>query len=318
MLVNIQPELDRICIETGTIIKYDEPLGPHTSLKIGGRAMCYLEVRSLNFIERFIKYRADYTPELGAASRLFVLGGGSNILFSDSRYDGYIVCIKGLGEIKELKGQDSDDVLVSAGAGVMLQGLMNYAKDHGYSGLEGMTGIPGTIGGAIYGNAGSYGCDIASLVKSVTVIDSKGQIRDILDNELRFRYRGSNILDGEIILSARIKLRQSSKELVSSEMKSILERKKASQPIDQKSAGCVFKNPQGQSAGRLIEQAGCKELNQGDIAVSQLHANFFINRDKGTCKDFLILMDKVREKVFINFALELEPEIKIISSEIMT
>lgn len=316
MLVNTQSEIDRLCHETGAVIKHNQPLSLHTSLKIGGQARYYIEARSLDFIRGFLKYRGD-------DAQMFVLGGGSNILFSDQGYDGYIICAKGLASIKEQGDKDNDEITIEAGAGVMLQGLLRYALDRGYTGIEGLAGIPGTIGGAIYGNAGSYGCEIGSHVKSVTVIDGDGEIKDISNilgvksaRELKFSYRSSNISKDEIIISAKIGLKRGSVAEVSEKMKEILEKKKASQPIGQHSAGCVFKNPIGDFAGRLIEQAGCKGLSKGDITVSQLHANFFINKGSGSCKDFLMLMDEVKGLVYKRFAIELTPEIKIIRNEV--
>ncbi|MBF0540687.1 MAG: UDP-N-acetylmuramate dehydrogenase [Nitrospirae bacterium] len=312
MLVNIQSELDRLCVETGTVIKYNEPMANHTSLKIGGRAQYFIEAGSLDFMSKFLKYRSD-------DAQMFALGGGSNILFSDQGYDGYIICTKGLGQIREIGDLASDEIMIEAEAGVMLQGLLKYVKDRGYTGIEGLSGIPGTVGGAVYGNAGSYGCEIGGLVREVTVINKDGVIRDISKNAdtesgLTFRYRGSNISEDALIISTKIALKRDSSERVTDKIKEIFEKKKASQPIDQRSAGCVFKNPQGDYAGRLIEQSGCKGLNNGGIFVSNTHANFFINKGGGSCNDFLILMDKVKEIVFKNFGVELEPEIKIVTS----
>ena len=294
---------------TGMTVKNDEPLRLHTSLRIGGNALFYYEAENIDKLCANLKIINEEE-----SFPIFVLGGGSNILFSDDGFDGYVISIKGFGEIKEIN-KDSDGVLLDIGAGVGLQQVLRYAKDNGYMGIEGLSGIPGTIGGAVFGNAGSYGTEIGSLVKSVKVIDKTGNIKDKTD--IKFGYRSSSLPLSDIIVGIRLLLKKGIKEEIAEHMKEILEKKRATQPIDKHSAGCVFKNPQGDYAGRLIEVTGCKGLRQGGIAVSEVHANFFINDRKGTCNDFLKLMDDVKERVYKGFGVELEPEIKIIPKEIV-
>jgi UDP-N-acetylmuramate dehydrogenase len=197
-------------------------------------------------------------------------------------------------------------------AGVSLNWLINFAKKKGYSGIEALVGIPGTVGGAIYMNAGSFGTEIKDAIISVALMKMDGEIVILGKDELRFSYRSSNIPDDTVILSANLILKKDSPENVSARANEFLKKKKHSQPIGQLSAGCVFKNPAGDFAGRLIEAAKCKGMRIGDVEVSTVHANYFVNRGKATCRDFIELMDVVRDRVKEYSGITLESEIKII------
>jgi UDP-N-acetylmuramate dehydrogenase len=207
---------------------------------------------------------------------------------------------------------DEKKVVLYVGSGVPLPKLMSVAKKNGYSGLEPLAGIPGCVGGAVYMNAGSFGTEMRDLIVSVALMNIKGEITIVNADELSFTYRSSGIPDDSVILSANIRLAKDDPAEVGKRMKEYMKRKKAAQPLGEFSAGCVFKNPEKDSAGRLIDAAGCKGMKVGDIEVSTLHANYFINKGKGTCKDFVSLMDKVRAKVKKQSGIKLEPEVRII------
>jgi UDP-N-acetylmuramate dehydrogenase len=190
--------------------------------------------------------------------------------------------------------------------------VVHRAREKGYAGLEGLAGIPGSMGGAIKGNSGSFGYEIGSVVESVTVINRQGELSNLNREILDPRYRSAAVPGGCIILSANLRLPKDDVDEVAKRMGRFLEEKRRKQPVSVWSAGSVFKNPEGTYAGMLIDNAGCKGMRRGDIEVSGLHANFFVNTGKGKASDFLALMEDVKERVSRAFGIELEPEIKII------
>lgn len=281
-----------------------EGMSAHTTLRIGGEADIYAQpsdVLSLKEILFYLKQRD--VP-------LMPLGGGSNILVSDRGFRGAVISTLSLKRI-EIIEKTIEGVRLFVEAGASLQSLLNISKEKGFVGLEGLAGIPGTLGGAIKGNAGAFGMEIGDVTESVTVMDLMGNILTVDRKELGFGYRESRI-SHSLILSAIIRLKRDDPLEVTKRINSFLQEKREKQPIRSWSAGCVFKNPKGEKAGRLIDEAGCKGMRRGDIEVSRKHANFFVNRGKGRAADFLLLMDDVKTKVFNHFGIELEPEIRMI------
>ncbi|MFN3395299.1 MAG: UDP-N-acetylmuramate dehydrogenase [Thermodesulfovibrionales bacterium] len=284
-------------------LRLNEDMSSHTTLRIGGLADIYAIPDDVLSLKNILIYLSDkdipVTP----------LGGGSNILVSDSGIDGVVISSLSLKRIEVI--EDSDVVRLFVESGTSLQSLLNISKEEGLSGLEGLAGIPGTLGGAVKGNAGSFGMEIGDVIESIALMDLRGNISIINREEVGFRYRGSEIPEG-IVLSAIIRLKRDDPREVAKRINSFHEEKREKQPLTLRSAGCVFKNPEGLKAGRLIDEAGCKGMGRGDIVVSTQHANFFINRGKGKASDFLSLMDEVKKKVFSYCGIELEPEIRII------
>lgn len=284
-------------------LRLNEDMSSHTTLRIGGLADIYAIPDDVLSLKNILIYLSDkdipVTP----------LGGGSNILVSDSGIDGVVISSLSLKRIEVI--EDSDVVRLFVESGTSLQSLLNISKEEGLSGLEGLAGIPGTLGGAVKGNAGSFGMEIGDVIESIALMDLRGNISIINREEIGFRYRGSEIPEG-IVLSAIIRLKRDDPQEVAKRINSFHEEKREKQPLTLRSAGCVFKNPEGLKAGRLIDEAGCKGMGRGDIVVSTQHANFFINRGKGKASDFLSLMDEVKKKVFSYCGIELEPEIRII------
>ena len=299
-------------------IRFDEPMSAHTSLKIGG------PVEIMAFPEDPVSLKNVLIVAGREKIPLFVFGAGTNLLVRDGGVDGIAVSLRNFKRIEFIKDTLPSPPFVAlfVEAGVSLNGIINFAKKDGYSGIEALTGIPGTIGGAIYMNAGSFGTEIKDVVVSVALMKMDGSIVIMEKEKLKFSYRGSNIPDDAVILSANLVLRKDSTENVSARMNEFLKKRKNSQPIGQPSAGCVFKNPvgidsyrAGDSAGRLIEAAKCKGMRIGDVEVSTVHANYFINRGKATCRDFIELMEIVGERVKEYSGITLEPEIKIIGKD---
>jgi UDP-N-acetylmuramate dehydrogenase len=287
-------------------IKRDVFMRDHTSLKIGGR--CKL------MIEPFDPYSLKLLVELlcSEGQSMVVIGGGTNLLVSDEGVDDVVVRLRGWRKVEVVESYQ-DKVVVFAEAGTPLQTLLNFCTEKGLSGLEGLVGIPGTLGGAVSGNAGAFGYEIMDRVDRITVMD--GDRMEVIKREaLTPDYRDGAVRG--IILAVHLRLFRDDIESIKKRTMEFLETKKATQPLNEHSAGCVFKNPEGYYAGKLIEEAGLKGLRMGDIEVSRKHANFFINLGKGTSKDFIDLMKKVQEEVQKRFSVVLEPEIKMIGQGI--
>jgi len=286
-------------------VRFMEPMSGHTSLKIGGPAEIYAVPSDLpSAINLYLNLKKDDI-------QICPLGSGTNVLVRDGGIGGCVVSLRSFKKI-ELAKEDSETVLISVDAGVMLQRLLHYAKENGYSGIEGLAGIPGTIGGAIYGNAGAFGYQIGDVIQSVDVLDEKGNVSRIPSDELLFGYRKSGILAGHLIISSEWRLKKDRVEDVSKRADEFLNAKKETQPLWESSAGCVFKNPEGLAAGRLIDEAACKGLRVGDVEVSGIHANFFVNKGRAKATEFMKLMDVVSYRVKKKFGVVLEPEIRII------
>ena len=286
-------------------VKFMEPMKNHTSLRIGGPADVFAMPQDVfSLINMHTALKRNKIP-------VFPLGGGTNILVRDRGIEGVVVSSRSFRRIGVVS-RDSSHLYVTVEAGALLQRLVHYTKENGYSGIEGLAGIPGTVGGAISGNAGAFGCEIKDVLVSVEIMDTEGKIEKVKADQIAFRYRSSGILPGEFILSAEIKLTAGNTEEVSSRIENFLKIKKEKQPIWEASAGCVYKNPSGLSAGKLIDEAGCKGMSVGDVEVCNLHANFFVNKGGANASDFIRLMEEVADRVKVKFGILLEPEIKIV------
>lgn len=286
-------------------VRFRETMKKHTSLKIGGLADVFAfpqdAVSLKNMLILLEEKSIPFVP----------VGGGTNLLVRDGGIGGVVVSLRDFRRIEIVK-EENDLVSIFVESGVPLQRLVIFSKENGYSGIEGLVGIPGSVGGAIAGNAGAFGYEIKNVLVSVIVINAEGKMDKMSAGELGLEYRASKIPTGSIILGANIKMRRDIKEDITKRIDAFLREKSERQPISKLSAGCVFKNPEGTSAGRLIDEAGCKGMRIGDVEVSAVHANFFINRGNASASDFIRLMDEVRTKVISIFGVELEPEIRIV------
>ncbi|MBI5051106.1 MAG: UDP-N-acetylmuramate dehydrogenase [Nitrospirae bacterium] len=298
--------------ETGLFIgriKFDEPMSAHTSLKIGG------PVEIMIFPEDVVSLKNVLVVAKMQKIPVFVLGAGTNLLVRDKGLEGIAISLKAFKKIEVIQDDTEKNVSLFAEAGVLLKSLINFTKERGYSGMEALSGIPGMLGGAVYMNAGSFGTEIMDMLSSIAVISMDGMITMLNREEIKFSYRSSNLPDDLIILSANVALRKDTPDNVSRRAREFLKKKVLTQPLKERSAGCVFKNPAQDSAGRLIDAAGCKGMRLGDAEVSMLHANYFINRGRASSKDFIELMEAVKIKVKEYSGITLEPEIKIIGRE---
>jgi len=278
----------------------DEPLAPYTWMKIGGPAQYLVRPRNVDELLEVVRYcHEEQIP-------VRVLGGGSNILVRDEGVSGAVIQ---LGD--ESFGQIAiDGTTVKAGAGAQLSQLISHTVKAELAGLETLSGIPGTVGGALRGNAGGRSGDIGQFVDSVTVMSAKGEISTRRGNELWFGYRESNI-DELVILEGTFTLQTGDAQDITRRMRKLWIMKKATQPLSFQSAGCIFKNPRGLSAGSLIEQAGLKGIRVGQAEISDRHANFIVTHPNAKSDDVLRLIDLARSKVAEQFGVDLELEIKI-------
>jgi UDP-N-acetylmuramate dehydrogenase len=291
-------------------VRFMEPMRSHTSLRIGGSADIFIAPHGLSSLMEIYKHlRKNGIPA-------FPLGSGTNLLVRDGGIEGAVISLASFRRIGILK-QDSEHVHLAVEAGALLQRVVRYSVENGYSGMEGLAGIPGTIGGAICGNSGARGYEMKDVLVLVEVLDRTGSIKRIDAGNISFGYRSSGILPDELILDGELKLVVSDSKVVSEKIKNFLRMRRESQPIWERTAGCVFKNPPGLSAGKLIDEAGCKGMRIGEIEVSTLHANFFVNKGAGTSSDFVRLMEEVSLRVRERHGVVLEPEIRIVGRELV-
>ena len=283
-------------------VKKNISLKGFTTFKIGGKAKYFFTAESKEELLRAIL----------AAKKLklpvFILGRGSNILVSDKGYKGLVIRIKN----EELKIKIKKSKIV-AGAGLSLGRLLVSSAGHGLSGIEWLVGIPGTVGGAIYGNAGGFGKSMKDAVEKVEILDSKFlKLKTYNLKDCRFSYRESVFKKNKnlVIFSAVLKLRKSSKSKIQKKIKEYLDYRKERQPLNFPSAGSIFKNPSGFSAGELIEKCGLKGKKIGGVKISEKHANFIVNLGNGKAKDVKRLIDLVKKKVKNKFKINLEEEIQ--------
>ncbi|MBI4685041.1 MAG: UDP-N-acetylmuramate dehydrogenase [Nitrospirae bacterium] len=286
-------------------VSFMEPMKDHTSLRIGGQADVFaVPKEAISLKNMLFALKEEGIP-------FIPVGGGTNMLVRDNGIEGVVISLKNF-ERMDIVGKERDSVMIYIESGAPLQKLVSLSRDNGYSGIEGLIGIPGSIGGAVSGNAGSFGYSVKDVLISATLMDADGEVTEINADRLRLGYRSSRIPQGSIILSAIIEMRPNSKEDVKKKMKEFIKEKRERHPLSELSAGCVFRNPEGMSAGRLIDEAGCKGMKIGEVEVSGLHANYFVNKGNATASDFIRLMDEVSKRVRKAFGINLEPEIRII------
>ena len=235
-----------------------------------------------------------------------VMGLGSNLVVSDSGVAEVVVTLRRVSSPIKVRGS-----IVSVGGGFPLSKLAKRVGELGLSGLEPLSGIPGSVGGAIKMNAGSFGMEIGSLVEKVVLFSPSSGVREVSREELSFSYRGSGVSQGEIVLAVELRLTPEEPALVIKRLREFRRRRELTQPIAERSAGCIFKNPEGASAGRLIDEAGLKGVRRGGAVISTKHANFIINEGGATASDVFALIDKMKEEVLRLFGIELEEEVEV-------
>lgn len=284
---------------------FDEPMKAHTTFRIGGKADCFINASSIDDVKNVLAYAKENNIPL------LVMGNGSNMLVSDKGIRGIVLRIS-----KEMNDCQIDGCEVFAQAGILLSSLASKIQKAGLSGFEELSGIPGTLGGGIYMNAGAYGGELKNIVKEVTFITREGELSTLPAHELDFGYRHSIFEDnGAVILSATLVLQKGNPDEIKAKMNEYTQRRNDKQPINMPSAGSTFKRPEGYFAGKLIQDSNLKGYSIGGAQVSEKHSGFVVNTGGATAADVLNLIEHVQNTVKKNFGVELEPEIRLIGEK---
>ena len=281
-------------------LRMDEPMSRHTSFRVGGPAALIALPKTVEEAQACIKTAVSLGVEP------FFLGNGSNLLVPDEGVQRFLIKpVPGLNQIVR------DGNTITAGSGVTLARLAMFARDNDLTGLEFAHGIPGSLGGAVFMNAGAYGGEMAQVVRSVTCLGADGEIETVTDFD--FGYRHSAFSDGKrLILSATMELQPGDRTAITERMDELAAQRQSKQPLEFPSAGSMFKRPVGHFAGALIEQSGLKGFTVGGAQVSEKHAGFVINAGGATCSDVLELVRQVQLRVRENFGVELEMEVRVL------
>ena len=288
--------------QAGIPFRENEPLAAHCTFKIGGPAQLFVQPQT----EQQLCSAAALCKE--QAVRYYLLGNGSNILFADEGFAGVVIDISALGSDIAVEGN-----MLTAGAGVRLVALCRAALEHGLSGLEFAYGIPGTVGGAVYMNAGAYGGEMKDVLTVVRYLTAEGKVVQASAAELDLSYRHSIFEEnGGCILSAQFALQPGNAADIRAKMDELMAKRADKQPLDKPSAGSTFKRPAGAFAAALIDQCGLRGFRHGGAAVSDKHCGFVVNLGGATCADVLALCDEVRAIVKEKTGYELEKEIRVV------
>ena len=281
-------------------VKKDEPMKSHTTFRVGGPADYFVTPQTAEEVAKVIEAcTQEKVP-------YYIVGNGSNLLVSDKGYEGVIIQI-----YKQMNQVKVEGAQIHVQAGALLSMIAKRALDAELTGFEFAAGIPGTLGGACVMNAGAYGGEMKDVLKSVTVLTDKGEVKTLAKEELELGYRTSVIAKkGYIVLEAVLELQKGEKEKIQAVMDDLKERRVTKQPLEYPSAGSTFKRPEGYFAGKLIQDAGLKGYRSGDVMVSEKHSGFVVNVGKGTCEDAMRVIEHVQRTVYEQFGVELELEVK--------
>ena len=280
----------------------NEPMSKHTSFKIGGPAKLFVSPADSNTLSELITNCKNYDiPTV-------YFGNGSNILFNDYGFDGVVISTSRMTEISL-----QDENIIECGSGVKNSVLCQFALENSLSGFEFLWGIPGTVGGAAFMNAGAYGGEIKDVIVGCEYITADGEIKEMSSDEIDLSYRHSIFSEnGGIITKVRLRGRLDNKEVIRALMDELMDRRRTKQPLEFPSAGSVFKRPEGYFAAALIEECGLKGESVGGAQVSEKHSGFIINTGNATASDVKQLVEIIKETVFMQKGVQLECEIRVI------
>jgi UDP-N-acetylmuramate dehydrogenase len=288
-------------------VRYDEPLARYSTYRIGGPASALVEPRSVDDVAATLAVAAE------SGVRWLVLGLGSNVLISDAGFDGVVLRIgKGLDEVRE-----ATPTSWVVGAGLPTPLLARRSAAAGLGGVQRLIGVPGTVGGGAFMNAGAHGQDFSQLVRAVETVQSDGTLQTVRGSAIPWRYRSSG-LDNVVIVGATLEFAPADPRELLHDIRRHLHWRKAGTPFDQPCCGSVFRNPpqavgaERRTAGQLIDAAGLKGFAVGGAQVSSMHANYIVNVGEATASDVKAVIDAVRERVLKQFGVELELEVKVI------
>ncbi len=291
-------------------IRYDEPMAHHTSLRVGGPADVFIIPKDVADLQLIFKNHGDLP--------MFILGEGTNLLMSDKGFRGIVVSIKNRFKsietplfYKNKEGEES--AVVTAGAGAKMSYLVKNLAKYSLTGMENLVGIPGSLGGALIMNAGADGTEIGDIVRSITRVNAEGELETLKQPDLKFEYRKTTFPSpGGIIVEAELELKKGDHAKIQGTIDSHLSRRRNKQPLSLPNSGSVFKNPEGDAAGRLIEEAGLKGFSVGDAGVSIKHANFIVNKGAASASEVLEVIEHVRATVLEKTGIELETEVIVV------
>ncbi len=283
------------------IIQLEVPLAPLVGYRVGGPADALAKPRTREQLQEILRFCSRYQVPF------FILGQGANVLIADEGVPGVVIQLHRC--CHELV---SERTRVYAGTGRLLSDLVFFCETHGLAGLELLSGIPGTVGGALRMNAGAFGREIGDKVETIEAFDKTGRLMTISKKEAGFGYRRADGIQDKILLGAWLQLESGDPETLRQTRETILQRRAEKQPLEYPSCGSVFKRPPGDYAGRLIEAAGLKGFRIGNAQVSEKHANFIVNLGNATARDIFNTIQAVQEKVYQQFGVWLELEVKLV------
>ena len=291
--------LPKIITQPGSRLRFAEPLAKHTYFGIGGEATAYIEISTLSELAALARFHKQWDVPIA------VIGRGSNLLVSDTGFKG--IGVRLIGELAKL---EVDGNVVSVGAGLSLPRLSKTMSRRGLSGVEFALGIPGSVGGALIMNAGAWGSSFEDVVRNVTVMTDTGDLVELTHAEANFEYRHSGLDAYFCVTGATLALEPGDVDTITERMQAFYKQKVATQPFAEENAGCMFKNPPGDSAGRLIDISGLKGYRMGGAEVSTVHGNFILNIDNATAADVLNLVAYIQQQVREKTGISLQTEVK--------
>ena len=291
--------LPEIVTQPGSRLRFGEPLTKHTHFGIGGDATAYIEISTVSELSALARFHKQWDVPIA------VIGRGSNLLVSDTGFKGIGVRLVGALATSEVDGN-----VVSVGAGLALPALSKTMSQRGLSGVEFAFGIPGSVGGGLIMNAGAWGSSFGDVVTDVTVMDDTGELVNLTHDEAQFEYRHSGLETYFCVTGATLALEPGDVDTITERMQTLFKQKIETQPFVEENAGCMFKNPPGDSAGRLIDISGLKGCRIGGAEVSTVHGNFILNIDKATAEDVLKLVAYIQQQVREKTGISLQTEVK--------
>ena len=289
----------KIDFQQNTRLRFGEPLAKHTHFGIGGETTAYVEVSTIDDLTTLAHFHREWKVPVA------IIGKGSNLLVSDKGFNG--ISGRLIGELANL---DIEGNIVTVGAGQSLPRLSKMMSKTGLSGVEFALGIPGSVGGALIMNAGAWGSSFGDVVTDVTVMKDTGEIMKLTHDEAQFEYRHSGLEAYFCVIGATLKLQPGDVDAITTHMNTLFKQKIETQPFVEENAGCMFKNPPGDSAGRLIDISGLKGHRIGGAEVSTVHGNFILNLDNATANDVLDLVAYIQKHVQEKTGISLQTEVK--------
>jgi UDP-N-acetylmuramate dehydrogenase len=291
----------------GMGIQFDRPMNRYTTFRVGGKAEAIYFAHAVDELHRMVTFlNQEHIPYLA-------VGKGSNLLVGDGGLEGVVIILR--GRLAAIESRGDQDQIPWAGGGLSIARLLIHCRRKGLGGLEFLSGIPGTVGGAVAMNAGAFGEHIGRLVQEIRVVTHQEKLEAMKGSEIKFSYRESSIPEGTVIVKVRFQFKREEPEAIAKRVKQYLARKRAGQPLEYPSGGSIFKNPPNHYAGRLIERVGLKGKEIGGAMISPKHANFIVNTGEASSEDILALMALARERVMEETGIDLEPEIKVVGRQ---